>query len=242
MLPLFDPSDEMRGAKVLFRDVTRIRRLQDELKGSNQELETAYEELQSTNEELETTNEELQSTVEELETTNEELQSTNEELETMNEELQSTNEELSTANDELKLRSDDVNHLNAFLHSIMTGLSQAVIVVDASNRVQSWNRKAEELWGLRSDEASGQHLLDLDVGFPMDRLRQPIKSVMSGQQATQTIRVDGTNRRGRPMEIDVRCDPLGSNRDIRGVILMIDAREKPADARKEREHESRQES
>src|SRR5438552_16932515 len=71
------------GAGIIFTDVTRYKRLQEDLEHANQELETASEELQSTNEELETINEELQSTVEELETTNEELQSTNEALESM---------------------------------------------------------------------------------------------------------------------------------------------------------------
>src|SRR5262245_52480061 len=84
--PLADASGETLGVQISFNDVSRYRRLQEELERSKNELETAYEELQSSNEELETTNEELQSTNEELETTNEELQSTNEELETMNEE------------------------------------------------------------------------------------------------------------------------------------------------------------
>src|SRR4029077_19255176 len=69
--PIFDSEGNPLGVTVSFTDVTRYRRLRQELERSNQELETAYEELQSTNEELETTNEELQSTVEELETTNE---------------------------------------------------------------------------------------------------------------------------------------------------------------------------
>src|SRR4051794_19099973 len=98
--------DGLQGFSVAFHDVTRSRRLQDELELSNRQLETAYEELQSTNEELETTNEELQSMVEELETTNEELQSTNEELETMNEELHSTNDEFQAINEELRERSE----------------------------------------------------------------------------------------------------------------------------------------
>ncbi len=94
IVPLNDSDSRVLGVGIHFFDVSRERRLRNELQQSNQELETAIEELHSTNEEMETTNEELQSTNEELETTNEELQSTNEELETMNEELQSTNEEL----------------------------------------------------------------------------------------------------------------------------------------------------
>jgi two-component system, chemotaxis family, CheB/CheR fusion protein len=107
--PMLDPGNTILGVSINFIDVTRYKRLQEELEHSHQELEMAYEELQSTNEELETTNEELQSSNEELETTNEELQSTNEELETMNEELQSTNEELQTVNDELQRRSEELN-------------------------------------------------------------------------------------------------------------------------------------
>src|SRR5262245_26350526 len=151
------------GTKISFVDVTRYRRLQEELQTSKHELETAYEELQSSNEELETTNEELQSSNEELETTNEELQSTNEELETMNEELQSTNEELETSSTELRQRSEDLNHVNALLKSILGGLRAAVAVVDRDLRVMLWNERAEDLWGLRADEVQGRHFLNLDI-------------------------------------------------------------------------------
>src|SRR5262249_253060 len=37
------------GVSITFTDVTRYKRLQEELEHANQELETAYEELQSTN-------------------------------------------------------------------------------------------------------------------------------------------------------------------------------------------------
>lgn len=73
IIPLFYNASGVLGAKIIFSDVTRYNQLQEELRLSRQELETAYEELQSTNEELETMNEELQSSNEELETINEEL-------------------------------------------------------------------------------------------------------------------------------------------------------------------------
>src|SRR5215831_9465013 len=173
VVPLVDGSGETLGVQLSFSDVSRYRRLQEELERSKNELETAYEELQSSNEELETTNEELQSTNEELETTNEELQSTNEELETMNEELQSTNEELETTNTELRVRSDELNTANAFLHSILTGLEVAVVVVDPKLQVLAWNHRAEDLWGLRAAEVQGRHLMNLDIGLPVEQLRQP---------------------------------------------------------------------
>ena len=141
----------------------------------------AYEELQSTNEELETTNEELQSTIEELETTNEELQSTNEELETMNAELQSTNEELQTINDELRIRTGELDEANDFLESLLVSQRGGLVVIDRDLRISVWNDQSAELWGLRSDEAPGQHFLNIDIGLPVEELRQPIKTILSGE-------------------------------------------------------------
>src|SRR6266516_3529850 len=151
--PLRGQDRGLRGTALVFIDTTRATHMQQELKRSREDLETAYEELQSTNEELETTNEELQSSIEELETTNEELQSTNEELETTNEELQSGNEELETMNDELRIRSAELGEARGFLEGVIASVAAGVVVLDSDLRVRSWNRGADDLWGLRADEA-----------------------------------------------------------------------------------------
>jgi two-component system CheB/CheR fusion protein len=222
ILPLVDASLDVAGVKILFRDVTRYRRLEDDLKTSHQELETANEELQSTNEELETTNEELQSTVEELETTNEELQSTNEELETMNEELQSTNEELQTANEQLRQSGDELNRANAFLENVLGSFHGGLIVVDGELRVQAWNNRAEDLWGLRSNEVQGKHLMNLDIGLPVDRLRQPLRQCLSGESPFVRIELSATNRRGKTIALDVACAPfaLADNPTWGAIVTM----------------------
>jgi two-component system, chemotaxis family, CheB/CheR fusion protein len=223
VVPLRDGRGDGVGVQVSFSDTTRVRRLQEDLERSKNELETAYEELQSTNEELETTNEELQSTNEELETTNEELQSTNEELETMNEELQSTNEELETTNTELRMRSDDLNHVNAFLESVLSGLEAGVTVVDPNFQVLAWNNRAEDLWGLRADEVQGRHLLNLDIGLPVDQLRQPIRNVLSQENGQAKLRLEAVNRRGKRIRCSIRVTPLrGSASEIRGVIVLME--------------------
>jgi two-component system, chemotaxis family, CheB/CheR fusion protein len=211
------------GTAITFTDVTAYRRLQRELEHSHNELENAYEELQSTNEELETTNEELQSTVEELETTNEELQSTNEELETMNEELQSTNEELETMNDELRQRGDALDSANSFLESVLTSLKGGVAVVDRDFNVLAWNSRAEDLWGLRASEVSGQHFLNLDMGLPVDRLKPVLKSCFGGEADGGTILLDAVNRRGKPICCEVTCTPLlGSEEEVLGAIVLME--------------------
>jgi two-component system CheB/CheR fusion protein len=221
--PLSDNDANLIGVSITFTDVTAQRRLQDQLQQANQELETAMEELQSTNEELETTNEELHSTVEELETTNEELQSTNEELETMNEELQSTNEELETANTEMNERSDALNELNAFLSSILTGLRSGVVVVDRDLKIEVWNYRAEDLWGLRADEVRGGNFLNLDIGLPVERLKPALRKCLSGESKFVELSLPATTRRGKKIQVQITCSPrYGPNKQIRGVIVMID--------------------
>jgi two-component system, chemotaxis family, CheB/CheR fusion protein len=223
VVPLTAATGETHGVQISFTDVSRYRRLQEELERSKGELETAYEELQSSNEELETTNEELQSTNEELETTNEELQSTNEELETMNEELQSTNEELETTNTELRLRSDELNTANAFFGSILAGLEVGVVVVDPKLQVLAWNHRAGDMWGLRADEVKGRHLMNLDIGLPVQQLLQPVRAVLSGERARAELTLDCLNRRGRPIRCPVRCTPLnGGNGEMLGAILVME--------------------
>ncbi|MBW4591723.1 MAG: PAS domain-containing protein [Brasilonema angustatum HA4187-MV1] len=226
IIPLVgDNTDEILGTKIIFIDVTRFKNLQQELVNANQELETAYEEVQSTNEELETTNEELQSTVEELETTNEELQSTNEELETMNEELQSTNEELQTINEQLRQRSQELNTVNGFLESILTSLRVGVVVLSPDLHVVIWNRKAEDLWGLRFDEVFSKHFMSLDINLPLEPLRQPMRTILSGESEHYEVLLDARNRRGRAIQCQVICNPLlGNASDIQGLIILMEER------------------
>ena len=159
-----------------FADTTRAYLLQQELRATQESLETHVEELQSSNEELETTNEELQSTNEELETTNEELQSTNEELETMNEELRSTNEELEAANEELRERSEETAEWRRYADTVLRSLSLGIAVLDTDLKVRSWNRWNENAWGLRAEEVQGESLMDLDIGLPVRRLRPDLRT------------------------------------------------------------------
>jgi two-component system CheB/CheR fusion protein len=221
--PLY-ASGQVAGVAISFDDVTAFQRLQRELEKSNAELEGAYEELQSTNEELETTNEELQSTVEELETTNEELQSTNEELETMNEELQSTNEELTTINDELRRRSDELNDVNAFMQAVLASLRGGVVVLDTELRVEVWNEKAVDLWGVRADEVRGMHFMMLDIGLPVQMLTKAIRACLLGESERETLTIEAINRRGKPITCEVTCTPMwrASGDEVRGVILVME--------------------
>ncbi|WP_338773426.1 CheR family methyltransferase [Nocardia vulneris] len=218
--PLWAADGSDVGVVINFIDTTMHTRLSLEVKVKREELETAYEELQSTNEELETTNEELQSSIEELETTNEELQSTNEELETTNEELQSGNEELETMNEEMRIRTDELDETRTFLEGVLSSVAACVVVLDDQMRVRSWNRGAEDMWGLRAEEVQQQVFFTLDFGLPTQRLHESIQRCLKTAHRDGPVEIAAINRIGRSIICAVTCSPLEGNPD--GVVLLVE--------------------
>jgi two-component system, chemotaxis family, CheB/CheR fusion protein len=181
LVPLVDEVGTAFGVTLVFNDVTQHRQLQDELLYASRQLETAYAELQSTNEELATTNKELQS----------------------------MNDELHSSHQALRERQDDVDRLNRFMTSVLGSMSSGVVVVDSRLTVLAWNARAEELWGIRTDEALGAHLMNLDFGLPVDQLRQPIRSQLRGiDPDPRTLVLDAVDRRGRAVQVRVTLTTL----------------------------------
>jgi len=115
-----------------------------------------------------------------------------------------------------------VEQANAYLRSILTSLRSAVVVMDRSLQVKLWNHKAEDLWGLRSDEVVGRPFLDLDIGLPVGELREPLQEGLAKDNGSQEVVVDGVNRRGRPMRYTVRSAPLRGARGVEGMILLLE--------------------
>ena len=236
--PLIDDDGSLVGAAVNFFDVSHVTRLRSD-------VDRMRHELQSGREELETTNEELQSTVEELETTNEELQSTNEELETLNEELESTNGELEGINNDLRLRTGEVERLNGLLLAITGSIEVGAAVLDQTFRVQVWNVRAADLWGVRSDEVLGRSFFELDIGLPAEELRTLIQSgtggnprhaevvvdqgcdmdIMRSLRSVGTLDVDALHRGG----LAVPADPIDRCPQINRVVGHIEVLERVAD-------------
>jgi len=195
--PLTLPRTEFTGAIVTCTDVTEQRALQIELQQARRELTIAYEELKAT--------------VDALETTSDELRSTNEALETMN--------------DELRERTSETLQADSVLAAVLSGIPQGVVVVDDRLRVIVWSRRATDLWGLSDDEAEGEHLLNLDSGISVERLRDPIRRVLAGGKEAE-IELDGHDRRGKAVHVKIGIAPLESLPGIDepfGAILLVSA-------------------
>ena len=125
-------------------------------------------------------------------------------------------------NDELRLTSDELNSVNAFLESILGSVHAGVVVTDTDLVVQAWNQQAAELWGVRGDEAHGQHLMNLDIGLPLDQV-VPLMRKTTADGSIEEAMLEATNRRGRSIECRVRTSPLQSGTgEARGVIVLME--------------------
>jgi two-component system CheB/CheR fusion protein len=141
----------------------------------------------------------------------------------MNEELQSTNEELETMNDELRERTFELDEVNALMERILTDMGLGVMVLDQAQHVRIWNQHAEHLWGLRSEEVERQHVLNLDIGFPVDELRQPLRQVLGGEQERVQVTVPATDRRGRDFTCRATVLPLSvAGVNPAGAIVLME--------------------
>ena len=58
-----------------------------------------------------------------------------------------------------------------------------MVVVDTDLRVTVWGPGADDLWGLRSDEATGRVFAELDIGLPVEDLVPVLKRTLTGGPA-----------------------------------------------------------
>jgi two-component system, chemotaxis family, CheB/CheR fusion protein len=122
-----------------------------------QELRTTQEDLQSAISQLKGSNEELRASHEETMSINEELQSMNEELESSKEELQSVNEELNTVNTQLQSKVGELEVANSDLRNLLASNEVATFCLDRSLRIKWFTPAAHRLF----------NLLQSDIGRPV---------------------------------------------------------------------------
>jgi PAS domain S-box-containing protein len=67
---------------------------------------------------------------------------------------------------QLRVKADELDRMREFSENILESLNDGIAVVNRDDRVIRWNRRLEELYGLRHEQAVGRPLHDiLDDGF-----------------------------------------------------------------------------
>ena len=88
-----------------------------------------------------------------------------------------------------------------------------MVVLDENLRVQVWNARAHDLWGLRAEEVVGHSLMSLEIGLPLDPVREQIRRTLAGEGDHETVEVDATNRRGKAIRVRITSSRLQPEAD-----------------------------
>ncbi|NEV64798.1 chemotaxis protein CheB [Thiorhodococcus minor] len=152
-----------------------VRQLEEELKGTRDDLRSTIEQMETSNEELKASNEEDLSM-------NEELQSTNEELETSKEELQSLNEELTTLNSQLEDKVTELEEINNDLSNLLVSTEIATVFLDRYLRIRRYTPAVGDLMRLIPSDI-GRLVTDITWSFEDEALLADARAVIAGQTA-----------------------------------------------------------
>jgi two-component system CheB/CheR fusion protein len=140
------------------------------------------------------------------------------------------NDELQLSGETQREQQEHFYRLNQFMFSVLGSLNSGVVVVDTDFQVVTWNSRAEDLWGIRADEAQGASLFGLDFGLPLEPLRAVLKKQFAEPDSTpDVLRLEAVNRRGRTIQLQVTVsrliqdDPAGQQ----GALISMEVLPEP---------------
>jgi two-component system, chemotaxis family, CheB/CheR fusion protein len=97
-------------------------------------------------------------------------------------------------------------------------------MLDRDLQIHKWNHRAEDMWGLRSEEVIQRNFLNLDIGLPVEQLKAPVRACLAREAEFLEVMLDGTNRRGKRIRVKVTCTQLAgpNGGEPQGVILAME--------------------
>ena len=115
---------------------------------------------------------------------------------------------------QLTVKADELERMREFSENILESLNDGLAVLDRDDRVVRWNRRLEELYGVRHEEAVGRRLEQiLDAGF-FEILRSGRRESPDGA-ALYRVPLSSRHSPARRLLVNVATTPL---RDMAGAI------------------------
>jgi PAS domain S-box-containing protein len=122
---------------------------------------------------------------------------------------------------QLRMKADELERMREFSENILESLNDGLAVVNRENRVVRWNRRLEELYGVRHEDAVGRRLGELFDPMFMEVLGSRREAV----EGTAFYRVPLPTRHetSRRLLVNVATTPLrDSDGAVAGTILVIE--------------------
>ena len=123
---------------------------------------------------------------------------------------------------QLRMKADELERMREFSENILESLNDGLAVVNRNDCVVRWNRKLEELYGLRHEDAVGRRLADVFHSSFFEVLRS---ARSESQEGSAFYRVPLTTRHepSRRLLVNVATTPLReSDGTIAGTIVIIE--------------------
>jgi PAS domain S-box-containing protein len=124
---------------------------------------------------------------------------------------------------QLRVKAEEVDRVREFSENILESLNDGLVVVNRDNRIVRWNRRIEELYGMRHEEAVGRRLGDVFDSALLDVIASATRESAEGSAFYRvpltTRRTDGARR----LLVNVATTPLrDSDGEIAGTIVVIE--------------------
>ena len=123
---------------------------------------------------------------------------------------------------QLHVKADELQRMREFSENILESLNDGLVVVNRDSRVVRWNRRLEELYGVRHEDAVGHRLYDLFEGSVIEVLASATRESPEG---AAFYRVPLATRHDAPRRllVNVATTPLrDSDAAIAGTIIIIE--------------------
>jgi two-component system, NtrC family, sensor kinase len=123
---------------------------------------------------------------------------------------------------QLRMQADEVDRMRQFSENILESLNDGLAVINRDDRIVRWNRRLEELYGPRHEEAVGRRLSEVfDRGF----LEIFGSATRESPEGTAFYRVPLTTRHDTPRRLLVNVATTAlrdSDGAVAGTILIIE--------------------
>ena len=123
---------------------------------------------------------------------------------------------------QLTVKADELDRMREFSENILESLNDGLVVVNKDDRVVRWNRRLEELYGIRHEHAAGRPLVELFGDGFFEVLRSARSESLEGGAF---YRVPLTTRHEPPRRllVNVATTPLReSDGRVAGTIVIIE--------------------